>query len=187
MPKKENVDIDISEKEKTDKESIVVENSDNENADKESTKKKQKARKKKKLGKIKSFFHEFRTFAIKGNMLDMAVGMIVGGAFTALVTSIVTHIATPLIGVLIGVDFSEWSITLPRLYGNAEPGTLAIGRFLNSLISFIIVAFVVFLFVRTLNKFHKKEEAAPKPPKPTAEEVLLTEIRDILKERQEQD
>jgi len=139
---------------------------------------------KKKTGKIKTFFNEFKTFAVKGNMIDMAVGMIVGGAFTALVTSIVTHIATPLIGILIGVDFSEWNITLPRLYGNAEPGTLAIGRFLNSVISFVIVAFVVFLFVRTLNRFRKKEEKAPKPPKPTPEEVLLTEIRDILKEKE---
>ena len=139
-----------------------------------------------KMGKIAAFFHEFKTFAVKGNMLDMAVGMIVGGAFTALVTSIVTHIATPLIGVLIGVDFSEWSIVLPRLYGNAEPGTLAIGRFLNSLISFVIVAFVVFLFVKALNSFHKKEaKAPPKPPEPSAEEKLLTEIRDLLKEKQQ--
>ena len=144
---------------------------------------KDKNQKKKKTGKVKTFFNEFKTFAVKGNMLDMAVGMIVGGAFTALVTSIVTHIATPLIGVLIGVDFSEWNVILPRLYGNAEPGTLAIGRFLNSVISFVIVAFVVFLFVKALNTFRKKEEDAPKPPKPSAEEVLLTEIRDILKEK----
>ena len=148
--------------------------------------KKEKSKKEKKPGKIKGFFHEFKTFAVKGNMLDMAVGMIVGGAFTALVTSIVTHIATPLIGVLIGVDFSEWNIVLPRLYGNAEPGTLAIGRFLNSIVSFIVVAFVVFLFVRTLNKFRKKEEEKPKPPKPSAEEVLLTEIRDLLKDIKQQ-
>ena len=139
-----------------------------------------------KLGKIAAFFHEFKTFAVKGNMLDMAVGMIVGGAFTALVTSIVTNIATPLIGILIGVDFSAWSITLPHLYGNAEPGTLAIGQFLNSVISFVIVAFVVFLFVKALNAFHTKkaEEDAIEEiiPELTKEEVLLTEIRDLLKE-----
>jgi len=140
----------------------------------------------KKMGKIKHFFDEFRKFAMKGNMLDMAVGMIVGGAFTALVTSIVSHIATPLIGILIGVDFSEWNIILPHLYGNAEPGTLAIGKFLNSVISFIIVAFVVFLFVKAINSFHsKKEEEPAPPPKPTPEELLLTEIRDLLKEKQE--
>jgi len=144
--------------------------------------KKDKVDKEHKGGRIKSFFNEFKTFAVKGNMLDMAVGMIVGGAFTALVTSIVTHIATPLIGILIGVDFSEWNITLPHLYGNAEPGTLAIGRFLNSVISFVVVAFVVFLFVKALNTFNnKKEDEPPPPPKKSPEELLLTEIRDLLK------
>ena len=137
-----------------------------------------------KPGKIKRFLDEFKKFALKGNMLDMAVGMIVGGAFTALVTSIVTNIATPLIGILIGVDFSDWTISLPRLYGNADPGTLAIGSFLNSIISFFIVAFVVFLFVKALNAFRNKEEEKPKePPKPTAEELLLIEIRDLLKDK----
>jgi len=146
--------------------------------------KKEKPPKDRGLSKVKSFFNEFKTFAVKGNMLDMAVGMIVGGAFTALVTSIVTHLATPLLGILIGVDFSEWSITLPHLYGNAEPGTLAIGKFLNSVISFIVVAFVVFLFVKALNTFNKKAaETPPPPPKPSAEVVLLTEIRDLLKEK----
>ena len=142
---------------------------------------------KEKKSRIKSFFNEFKTFAVKGNMMDMAVGMIVGGAFTALVTSIVSHLATPLIGVLIGVDFSHWEIALPHLYGNTEPGSLAIGNFLNSIISFIVVAFVVFLFVKALNSFNKKQkeaEAPPEPPKPTAEEILLTEIRDLLKEMQ---
>ena len=132
---------------------------------------------------MKKFFTEFKTFAIKGNMFDLAVGVIIGGAFSAIVTSLVTNIATPLLGVLIGVDFKAWEITLPRLYGNADPGKLGIGLFINSIISFIIVALTVFLFVRTLNKFRKKqEEAAPSPPNPTKEEQLLTEIRDILKD-----
>jgi len=146
--------------------------------------KKDKTLPEQRIGKIKSFFNEFKTFAVKGNMLDMAVGMIVGGAFTALVTSIVSHLATPLLGIFIGVDFSEWSIVLPRLYGNAEPGTLAIGKFLNSVISFVVVAFVVFLFVKALNTFRKKEEdVPPEPPKLSAEAKLLTEIRDLLKEK----
>jgi len=133
---------------------------------------------------MKKFLTEFKTFAVKGNMIDMAVGMIIGGAFTAFVNSIVGNIATPLIGILIGVDFKEWEIILPRIYGNAEPSTLGIGVFLNSIISFVIVAFTVFLFVRTLNKFRKKQEEAPAPPpEPTKEELLLTEIRDILKEK----
>ncbi|MCL2821543.1 MAG: large conductance mechanosensitive channel protein MscL [Oscillospiraceae bacterium] len=141
-----------------------------------------------KMTKVGAFFHEFRTFAVKGNMMDMAIGMIVGGAFTLLVTSIVTHIATPLLGILIGVDFSGWTITLPHLYGNAEPGVLAIGSFLNATISFFIVAFVVFLFVKAINAFHHKsaEEAEPPPPpEPSAEELLLTEIRDLLKAQSE--
>lgn len=116
-------------------------------------------------------------------MFDLAVGVIIGAAFTAIITSIVTNIATPLIGILIGVDFKAWEIVLPRLYGNAEPGTLGIGLFVNSIINFFVVSMIVFLFVKALNKFRKKQEEAP-PPKhePTREEQLLAEIRDLLKE-----
>jgi len=133
---------------------------------------------------LKKFFHEFKEFAVRGNVIDVAVGIIIGGAFTAIVTAVVTHIATPLIGILIGVDFSKLEFDLPRLYGNAEPGTLGVGLFLNSLVSFVIVAFVLFLFVKALNKFRRKSEDPPAPPpEPTKEEQLLTEIRDILKEQ----
>lgn len=137
---------------------------------------------------MKKFLNEFKTFAVKGNMIDMAVGVIIGGAFTAIVNSIVSNIATPLIGILIGVDFSAWEIKLPRLYGNAEPGTLGIGVFLNNVITFIIVALVVFLFVKALNKLRKKQESAPAEPapepepEPTKQELLLAEIRDLLKD-----
>ena len=136
---------------------------------------------KEELGKIKAFLHEFKTFAMKGNMIDMAVGMIVGGAFTALVNSIVNNIATPLIGILIGIDLKDLVVVLPRLYGNAEPNVLAIGMFLNSLISFVVVAFVVFLFVKAMNKFRHKEDSEPEAPMPKEDIVLLTEIRDLLK------
>jgi len=129
---------------------------------------------------VKKFLNEFKEFAVKGNMIDMAVGIIVGGAFSALVTAIVGNLATPLISILIGVDFKDWSISLTRLYGNAEPGVLQIGLFLNSLISFMVVAFTVFLFVKALNQFRKKPEDTP--PKLTGEEQLLAEIRDLLKE-----
>jgi len=157
-----------------------------------SEEKKEKTKKEHKPSKVGKFFHEFRTFAVKGNMMDMAIGMIVGGAFTLLVTSIVSHIATPLIGVLIGVDFSAWSIQLPHLYGNEPPGVLEIGNFLNAIISFFIVAFVVFLFVKAINAFHHKNsqdeaEKEPEPePEPSAEEKLLAEIRDLLKVRLEE-
>ena len=139
---------------------------------------------------MKKLLKEFRTFAIKGNMLDLAVGVIIGAAFTAIVTSIVTNIAMPLIGILIGVDFSAWVIDLPRLYGNAIPGTLGIGLFINSIINFVVVAVVVFIFIKMINKFRKKQEdAPPAPPEPSQEVLLLTEIRDLLKqgcEKQEQ-
>ena len=134
---------------------------------------------------MKKFFHEFKEFAIKGNMMDMAIGIIIGGAFTALITSIVTNIASPLIGILIGVDLASLQIELPRLYGNIEePNILAIGIFLNNLISFILIAFTVFLFVKALNKFRRQqEENEPEiPPELTNEEKLLSEIRDLLKE-----
>ena len=131
---------------------------------------------------MKKFFQEFKTFAIQGNMLDMAVGMIVGGAFTALVTSIVANVATPLIGILIGVDFSKWHVELPRLYGNAEPSILQVGLFLNSVISFFIIAFVVFLFVKALNKFRKTHNVEEYHEQLSNEAQLLTEIRDTLKE-----
>jgi len=138
---------------------------------------------KEELTRVKRFFQEFKTFAIKGNMLDLAVGVIIGAAFTAIVNSIVSHIATPIIGMLIGVDFSSWEIELPRLYGNAEAGYIGIGNFLNAVISFFIIAFVVFLFVKGINKMRKNnEEEAPPPPEPTKEELLLAEIRDILKD-----
>ena len=136
---------------------------------------------KREMTKLKSFFHEFKTFAIRGNMVDMAVGIIVGGAFTALVNSIVSNIAMPLIGILIGVDFQGLVITLPRPYGNAEPSTLGVGPFINSVITFVIVAFTVFLFVKALNRFRKKQDDCPPPPAPEVE--LLTEIRDLLKAR----
>ena len=131
---------------------------------------------------MKKFLSEFKTFAIRGNMLDITAGVVVGGAFTAIINSIVTNIATPLIGILIGVDFKEWVIELPRLYGNAEAGKLGIGLFINSIISFIIVAFTLFIFVKGVNTIRSRHEAAPKQPEVPAQERLLTEIRDLLKE-----
>ena len=133
---------------------------------------------------MKKYLTEFKTFAIRGNMLDLTVGVIVGGAFTAIITSIVTNIATPLMGILIGVDFAAWEIELPVLYGNAEAGILRIGLFLNSIVNFIVVALTLFLFVKTFNRFKKKQdEKPPAPPEPTTQEKLLMEIRDILKEK----
>lgn len=142
-----------------------------------------------KLGKVKRFFNEFKTFAITGNMMDMAVGLIVGGAFTAFVDAIVKNIAMPFFGMLIGVDFSDWEIELPHLYGDGDPNIISIGLFLNSLISFIVVAFVVFLFVKAINRFRSKKEALEESEeKKISDEVkLLSEIRDLLKQNAPKD
>lgn len=126
---------------------------------------------------MKKFFKEFREFAMRGNVLDMAVGVVVGSAFTAIVTSIVQNLLTPLLGLLIpDSTFAEWA-----------PGGFGIGAVINSIITFLITAFVVFLLVKGVNKLtHLKKQEEPQEPEepkaPTTEE-LLTEIRDLLKEQ----
>lgn len=135
---------------------------------------------------------EFKEFAVKGNAVDMAVGVIIGGAFGKIVSSIVTDIIMPPIGWLIGgVNFSELKITLPamKVAGEEEltAATINYGVFLQTLIDFIIIAFCVFLLVKGINKLAKKKESEtpvpPTPPEPSTEEKLLTEIRDLLKEK----
>ena len=127
---------------------------------------------------MKKFFQEFKEFAMRGNVLDMAVGVVVGSAFTAIVTSIVQNLLTPLLGLLIpDSTFAEWA-----------PGGFGIGAVINSIISFIITAFVVFLLVKGVNKLthlKKQEEQAQEPEEPAGPttEELLTEIRDLLKEQ----
>ena len=139
---------------------------------------------------MKETLKEFRDFAIKGNVVDMAVGVIIGGAFGKIVSSLVGDILMPPIGKLMGgVDFSNLFITIgteqyPTLDAAKAAGaaTLNYGIFLNSVINFLIVAFCVFLIVKALNNAKKKEEAAPSAPAPTPREVvLLEEIRDLLK------
>lgn len=126
---------------------------------------------------MKEFFQEFKEFAMRGNVLDMAVGVVVGSAFTAIVTSIVQNLLTPLLGLLIpDSTFAEWA-----------PGGFGIGAVINSIITFLITAFVVFLLVKGVNKLtHLKKQEEPQEPEepkaPTTEE-LLTEIRDLLKEQ----
>jgi large conductance mechanosensitive channel len=130
-----------------------------------------------------SFVKEFREFAIKGNVVDMAVGIIIGAAFGKIVTSFVSDVITPPLGYLIGgVDFTNLKITMPALLEGGDPVTINYGAFLQTAFDFIIVAFAVFLVIKMINRLKRKEEAAPSaPPPPTREEVLLTEIRDLLK------
>ena len=146
---------------------------------------------------MKKFFEEFKAFAMRGNVLDMAVGVVVGGAFGKITTSLVNDIIMPLISMLTGgIDFSQWKWVLKEAVANAEgvidPATEVAVKFGNTIaivLDFIIIAFAVFCMVKGINALHrKKEEPAPEPAveepaAPTAEE-LLTEIRDLLKDKQ---
>lgn len=132
-----------------------------------------------------SFIQEFKQFALKGNVMDMAIGIIIGAAFGKIVDSAVKDVLMPPLGFLLGgIDFSnqEWVI---RTATESVPAvTLKYGLFLNALVSFTIVAFAIFLLVKGINALKKKEAAAPSlPAVPTQEELLLTEIRDILKKK----
>lgn len=131
-----------------------------------------------------SVVKEFKEFAMKGNVIDLAVGVVIGAAFGKIVNSLVTDVMLPPLGLLTGgIDFSDIKITLKAADTiNKHPAvTMNIGMFLNIVIQFIIVAFCIFLVVKAINSLKKKEEAAPAAdPVPTNEEVLLTEIRDLL-------
>ena len=147
--------------------------------------------------KKKSFMGEFKTFIARGNVMDMAVGVIIGGAFGKISTSLVNDVIMPLISVLTGgVDFSNWKIVPKAAVAGADgvidPATevaIKYGSFLATILDFLIIAFAVFLMIKTINGFHdkmkKQEEAVPAeesaPPEPSNEEKLLTEIRDLLK------
>lgn len=139
---------------------------------------------------------EFKEFAAKGNMLDMAVGIVIGAVFATIITSLVNDVLMPPIGLALGgVDFSDLFLVLQTgdpaapyatLATAQEAGavTIAYGRFLNSIITFVIVTFCVFLVVKGFNRMKREEEVAPEaPPEPSAEEKLLSEIRDLLRAR----
>lgn len=137
-----------------------------------------------------SLLKEFREFAMRGNVIDMAVGVIIGGAFGKIISSLVADVIMPPVGALIGgVNFSDLSVTLKEAVftdgvETAPAVVLSYGNFLQTTLDFLIVAFCVFMFIKVINSFKKKEEAAPSiPPAPSNEEVLLTEIRNILKEK----
>jgi large conductance mechanosensitive channel len=135
-----------------------------------------------------SFIQDFKAFALKGNVVDMAVGVIIGGAFGKIVTSVVNNIIMPPIGVLTGgVDFTDLKVILKEAEGEAEAVTLNYGQFIQDVVDFLIIAFCIFLMVKGISALNRKKEeeaaaAAPAPaPEPSAEEKLLTEIRDLLK------
>lgn len=132
---------------------------------------------------------EFKEFAVKGNVIDMAVGLIIGAAFGKIVTALVAGVIMPPIGVLIGgVDFSDLAFVIKEAVDEAPAVVITYGAFIQTLIDFIIIAFVIFMVIKTINRLKKKEEEAPKaapaPAAPSVEETLLTEIRDLLKSKQ---
>lgn len=128
---------------------------------------------------------EFKEFAVKGNVVDMAVGLIIGAAFGKIVTSAVADVIMPPIGVLLGgVDFSSLAFTVKEAAGEVPAVLINYGQFIQTVIDFTIIAFTIFIVIKAINNLKRKEEDVPEaPPEPTAEEVLLTEIRDLLKQQ----
>ena len=129
------------------------------------------------------FLDEFRKFAVKGNMIDMAVGIIIGAAFGKIVASLVSDILMPPVGLLLGgVNFADLKVVLKAATETVPAVTWNYGNFIQVLIDFLIIALVVFMLIKAINAAKKKEEAAPAaPPAPTKDQELLTEIRDLLK------
>ena len=146
---------------------------------------------------MKKFFNEFKTFAMRGNVIDLAVGVVIGGAFGKITTSIVNDIIMPIIGVLTGgLNFGDWKIVLKEAVVDAHLGevvtpevAITFGNTIAVILDFIIIAFAVFCLVKGINSLHRKKEEEPAPveepapPEPSAEEKLLAEIRDLLKEK----
>lgn len=135
-----------------------------------------------------SLLSEFKAFAVKGNVVDMAVGIIIGAAFGKIVSSFVGDVVMPPVGMLVGgVDFSDLAITLKAAEGNAPAVVLAYGKFIQTVLDFVIVAFAIFMGVKVINKLKREQAAAPEvPPAPTKDQELLSEIRDLLKAQQKQ-
>ncbi len=141
---------------------------------------------------MKKFIKEFKAFINKGNVLGLAVGVIIGGAFSTITSSLTNDIIMPIVSIFLGgVDFTTMSVQLPSIFPvaeGAEPNMLNYGSFISAIINFIILALVVFFIVKAVNSAmerakHKEEEAPAAPPEPSNEEKLLTEIRDLLKEK----
>ena len=127
---------------------------------------------------MKAFFREFKTFASRGNVIDLAVGVMLGSAFSAITNSLINEIVMPFLGIFTSqITFSDLTLTI----GGA---VIAYGNFIQAVLNFLVMSFVIFCMVKAINRLHRKKEEAPKaPPKPSNEEVLLAEIRDLLKEK----
>ena len=132
-----------------------------------------------------SMMKEFKEFAMRGNVMDMAVGIIIGAAFGKIVSSFVADVIMPPLGMLLGkVSFTDLAITLKGASGEVAAVTLNYGKFVQTVVDFVIIAFAIFMVIKAMNSLKKKQEEAPvAPPAPPREEVLLTEIRDLLKQK----
>ena len=132
-----------------------------------------------------SMIKEFREFAMRGNVIDMAVGIVIGAAFGKIVSSFVNDVLMPPLGVALGgMNFTGLVLTLKAASADVAAVTLNYGTFIQTLLDFLIVAFAIFMVIKAMNSLKKKEQETPAaPPQPSAEEVLLTEIRDLLKNR----
>lgn len=131
-----------------------------------------------------SFFKEFKEFTTKGNVMDMAVGVIIGGAFGKIVTSLVTDVIMPPIGLALGgIDFKDIAIVLKEATASTPAVSMKLGMFFNTILEFLIIALVIFFVVKLMNRLKREheEEKPAEPPAPTASELLLTDIRDLLK------
>lgn len=134
---------------------------------------------------MKKFFNEFKEFAMRGNVIDMAVGIIIGAAFGKIVSSLVSDLLMPPLGLLIGrVNFSSLAITLKAASADSPAVLISYGQFIQTVVEFVIIALAIFVMIKMMNNLAKKREQAPTAPaQPTAEEKLLTEIRDLLKNK----
>jgi len=141
--------------------------------------------KKRKGRELMSMMKEFRKFAMRGNVVDMAVGIVIGAAFGKIVSSFVNDVLMPPLGLALGgVDFSDLAVTLKQASGDVAAVTLNYGSFVQTVVDFVIIAFAIFMIIKAMNSLKKKEEEKPTaPPAPSAQETLLAEIRDLLKNR----
>ena len=136
------------------------------------------------MKKANGFIQEFKKFISRGNVLDLAVGVIIGGAFTSIVTSLVNDVIMPVIGLLFGgVDFTHLRYVITPAAGDVPEAAIYYGNFLQSVVNFLLVALAIFCLIKLLGKFHRKAEQTPAQAKPSKEVELLTEIRDLLSEK----
>lgn len=138
--------------------------------------------------KKKGFFSEFKEFALKGSVIDLAVGVIIGGAFATITTSLINDVVMPLVGLFLGgIDFSTWAIEIGPIFSGAEPSVVSIGLFIQTIINFIILAFIIFLMVRAINMARAKAEEKKKAetnapaPGPTSEQLLFDILAELKK------